>query len=78
MPLHNSMVGGPAASYGQQAPMSGYPQTQVQSVIGNAMTPGSRVIDGTPLRVVTFAAIGVGGLLALKWAGFKFNVTAGV
>lgn len=75
MPAHNTMLGG---AYGQRSPSSGFAQTQITQPVGNAITTGTRVIDGTPLRVVTIAAIGVAGVVALRWAGFKFNVTAGV
>lgn len=36
--------------------------------------PGSTVIDGTPTRVVVYALAAAAGLLALRMAGFKFNV----
>jgi hypothetical protein len=42
------------------------------------MGSGGGVIDGTPMRVVTIIALAVGGILGLRYAGFKFNVTAGV
>lgn len=71
MPAHNSMVGGPAPT----APMSGYAQTQVPLTPNSS---GNLVIDGTPLRVVTLTVLAVGGIVALRWAGFKFNVVAGV
>lgn len=32
------------------------------------------VIDGTPVRVVVLAFAAAAGLVALKWAGFRFNV----
>jgi len=34
----------------------------------------SVVIDGTPVRVVTYALAAAAGLFALRMAGFKFNV----
>jgi hypothetical protein len=48
------------------------------TAVGTAVTPGSIVIDGTPLRVVTFIVASVAGVVALRWAGLKFNVSAGV
>jgi hypothetical protein len=75
MPAHNTMIGG---SFGAQSPMSGYPQTQVPTQAQNALGIGGGVIDGTPMRVVTIVAIAVGGVIGLRYAGFKFNVTAGV
>lgn len=41
---------------------------------GNVTTANRIVIDGTPMRLVvgTFAACA--GIVALRWAGFKFNV----
>jgi hypothetical protein len=75
MPAHNTMIGG---SFGAQAPMSGYPQTQVPTASQSAMGSGGSVIDGTPMRVVTLIALAVGGIVGLRYAGFKFNVTAGV
>lgn len=36
--------------------------------------PGSVVIDGTPVRVVVYALAAAASLMALKMAGFKFNV----
>lgn len=35
---------------------------------------GRVVVDGTPVRVATIAVAAAIGLLALKWAGFRFNV----
>lgn len=32
------------------------------------------VIDGTPLRVAMLCIAAAGGLAALRWAGFRFNV----
>lgn len=32
------------------------------------------VIDGTPMRVVTIGFAAAAAIVALKWAGFKFNV----
>ena len=66
------MVGGPMMG---TAPMSGYQQTQVPLTPNSS---GSLVIDGTPLRVVTIVGLAVGGIVALRWAGFKFNIVAGV
>lgn len=34
----------------------------------------SVVIDGTPLRVAMICVAAAGGLAALRWAGFRFNV----
>lgn len=34
----------------------------------------SAVIDGTPIRICTIAIAAAAGLVALKWAGFRFNV----
>lgn len=35
---------------------------------------GAFVIDGTPIRVVTLGVAAALTVLALRWAGFKFNV----
>lgn len=35
---------------------------------------GAVVIDGTPMRVVTIALAAAVSIVALKWAGFRFNV----
>lgn len=34
----------------------------------------AQVVDGTPVRVVVLAFSAAAGLMALKLAGFKFNV----
>lgn len=36
--------------------------------------PNTVVIDGTPVRVVVLALAAAASLVALKWAGFRFNV----
>jgi hypothetical protein len=57
---------------------NGVPVTPPGAV--QASIPGSDpggnvvVIDGTPVRVVVLAFSAAIGLVALKWAGFKFNV----
>lgn len=45
-------------------PVNGAPRMEHQAV----------VIDGTPVRVVTYALAAAAGLWALRLAGFKFNV----
>jgi hypothetical protein len=35
------------------------------------------VIDGTPARVAALGIVSLAVLVGLRWAGFKFNVTAG-
>ncbi len=70
----NIMVGG---SLGQ-APMSNYPQTPSVADGSNvAIGASGSIIDGTPMRVATIVALSILGLVGLKWAGFKFNVTVG-
>lgn len=69
MPAHNSMLASPAPA-AAQAPMSGYPQTALAS----EEAVGGIVVDGTPMRVVTFAAAAAAGLYLLRRAGFKFNI----
>lgn len=34
------------------------------------------VIDGTPARVAALGIVALATLVGLRWAGFKFNVTA--
>lgn len=71
----NVMVGG---GLGSSAPMSSYPQTpSVASGSSVSVGAGGTVIDGTPMRVATVVAIAIFGLVAFKWAGYKFNVTVG-
>jgi len=58
--------------------MSQYPQTPgVSSGSETSVQAGGTIIDGTPMRVATFVALAVFGLIALRWAGWKFNVTVG-
>ena len=75
MPSINTMFG---ANIGGTAPMSNYAQTASvptgsETGIGGALS----LNDGTPMRVATIMLLMVAGLAGLKWAGFKFNVTAG-
>lgn len=71
----NVMVGG---GLGSSAPMSQYQQTpSVASGSQVSVGASGSVIDGTPIRVATLVAIAIFGLVGLKWAGFKFNVTVG-
>ncbi len=43
-------------------------------VNGSPAAPNQAIIDGTPVRVVTYALAAAAGLWALRIAGFKFNV----
>jgi hypothetical protein len=71
----NIMVGG---QVGSTAPMSQYPQTpSVASGSQVSVGASGSVIDGTPMRVATIVVIAIFGLVGLKWAGWKFNVTVG-
>lgn len=71
----NVMVGG---SLGGTAPMSQYPQTPSVAT-GSTVGVGASgsIIDGTPMRVATLVLLIIFGLVGLKWAGWKFNVTVG-
>lgn len=58
---------------------TGYGTVPNTIAIGGPVTTGSVppntvVIDGTPVRVVVLTLSAAGALLALKWAGFRFNV----
>jgi hypothetical protein len=75
MPAANTMFGASIGATATRSPNSGFAQTQVP------LQPGASAqvyIDGTPLRVITFVALAAGGIIALRWAGFKFHVTTGV
>lgn len=58
--------------------MSQYAQTP-SVASGSSVSIGAQgnVIDGTPMRVATIVALAIFGLVGLKWAGWKFNVTVG-
>lgn len=74
MPSINTMFG---ASVGGPAPHSSYTQTPsvpTGSELGLNIGGG---LEGIPTRVATIIILTVAGLAGLKWAGFKFNVTAG-
>jgi hypothetical protein len=58
---------GPAVTIPNSIGIGG-PQTQ------GVPAPNTVVIDGTPVRVVILALSAAGALMALKWAGFRFNV----
>jgi hypothetical protein len=47
----------------------GGPVNGPRAAINNAV-----VVDGTPVRVVVYAFAAAAGLVALRMAGFKFNV----
>lgn len=55
-------------------------RTAVPPTVGGPVNGAARmehqavVIDGTPIRVVTYALAAAAGLFALRLAGFKFNV----
>jgi hypothetical protein len=74
MPSINTMFG----ASGGGAPHSAYQQTPSVAT-GSEMGIGGSVnlTDGTPMRVATIILLTVAGLAGLRWAGFKFNVTAG-
>lgn len=38
------------------------------------MQTNAMVVDGTPMRVVIYAFAAAAGIVALRMAGFKFNV----
>ncbi len=63
MPTINPMVGIPI-----QMQSGGGTTADVNTVSGRV------VVDRTPVRVATIAISAAIGLLALKWAGFRFNV----
>ncbi len=54
----------PAGGIPIGGPTMSPPQMQTRSVI----------VDGTPVRVVVYSLAAAAGLLALRMAGFKFNV----
>lgn len=66
MAFLNGLQAGPvyAVPPGTGGPVNSAPTMQNQAV----------VIDGTPVRVVTYALAAAAGLWALRLAGFKFNV----
>lgn len=75
MPAANIMAG---ANVGPLAPHSNYAQTPiVPDPAGSALGLEAKVIDGTPLRVATIVVVTIGGLVGLRWLGYKFNVTVG-
>lgn len=41
---------------------------------GNITTANRIVIDGTPMKLIIGVFAGCAGIVALRWAGFKFNV----
>lgn len=79
MPAHNPMFqfGGQVTGT-QNAPHSGFIQTPSPAVSGQSEVGANiGLIDATPMRVATIIVLVVLGLAGLRWAGFRFNVTAG-
>lgn len=74
-PLANTLLGGPEMNTQNRGKRSngnaGFnPNPQING-------GGVKVIDGTPMKVVTIAFAAAAGLVALRWAGFKFHVSGG-
>jgi hypothetical protein len=55
-----------------QAPQGAYANGAVNAVSPTTNMPA--VIDGTPVRIVVLALSAAAGLVALHWAGFRFQV----
>lgn len=59
---------------------AGYVQPPQGTYAGGAVNAASpttnmpAVIDGTPIRIVVLAMSAAAGLVALHWAGFRFQV----
>lgn len=76
MPAANVMFQFPGV--GGQAPHSGFIQTPSPAPSGQSeIGAGIGLVDATPMRVATIIVLVVLGLAGLRWAGFRFNVTAG-
>jgi hypothetical protein len=48
--------------------------TPVSGAVPTPGVSGTVAVDGTPVRVVVLAFAAAAGLVALKMAGFRFNV----
>lgn len=72
MPAVNILAGG-----GYTLPAGAANPGSAQTAAAAVQTPvasGSLVVDGTPVRVAAVVIAAAAGIVALRWAGFKFNV----